>query len=126
MEYIFRIHNWAFPGILRFYRKVDETTVFSSPVSNDIDYTFFAGTPDDVISSYRVLTGGSPMMPLWALGYIHCRERFHSQQEILDVANRFRNDSLPVDMIVQDWQYWGNTDGMQCGLMKSIILILQL
>ena len=47
------------------------------------------------------------MMPLWALGYIHCRERFHSQQEILDVANRFRNDSLPVDMIVQDWQYWG-------------------
>ena len=47
------------------------------------------------------------MMPLWALGYIHCRERFHSQSELLDVANRFRKESLPVDMIVQDWQYWG-------------------
>lgn len=90
-----------------YYRKVDDTTVFSSPVSNGIDYTFFAGKPDEVISSYRELTGGIPMMPLWALGYIHCRERFHSQSELLDVANRFRKESLPVDMIVQDWQYWG-------------------
>lgn len=72
-----------------YYRKVDDTTVFSSPVSNGIDYTFFAGKPDEVISSYRELTGGIPMMPLWALGYIHCRERFHSQSELLDVANRF-------------------------------------
>lgn len=90
-----------------YYRKVDNTTVFSSPVSNGIDYTFFAGTPDEVISSYREVTGGIPMIPLWALGYIHCRERFHSQSELLDVANRFRKESLPVDMIVQDWQYWG-------------------
>lgn len=90
-----------------YYRKVDNTTVFSSPVSNGIDYTFFAGTPDEVISSYRQVTGGTPMMPLWALGYIHCRERFHSQSELLDVANRFRKESLPVDIIVQDWQYWG-------------------
>ena len=72
-----------------YYRKVDDTTVFSSPVSNGIDYTFFAGKPDEVISSYRELTGGIPMMPLWALGYIHCRELFHSQSELLDVANRF-------------------------------------
>lgn len=90
-----------------YYRKVDDTTVFCSPVSNGIDYTFFAGTPDEVITSYREVTGGIPMMPLWALGYIHCRERFHSQSELLDVANRFRKESLPVDMIVQDWQYWG-------------------
>lgn len=90
-----------------YYRKVDETTVFSSPVSGGIDYTFFAGTPDEVIASYREATGGIPMMPEWALGYIHCRERFHSQAELLDVANRFRKNSIPVDVMVQDWQYWG-------------------
>lgn len=90
-----------------YYRKVDDKTVFSSPVSNGVDYTFFAGTPDEVISSYRKVTGGIPMIPEWALGYIHCRERFHSQSELLDVANRFRKDSIPVDVIVQDWQYWG-------------------
>ena len=46
-------------------------------------------------------------MPQWALGYIHCRERFHSQDEILKTAQHFRQEELPVDVIVQDWQYWG-------------------
>lgn len=90
-----------------YYRKVDDTTVFRSPVSNGIDYTFFAGKADDVIASYRQVTGGCPMMPVWALGYIHCRERFHSQDELLQTAVRFRKENLPVDLMVQDWQYWG-------------------
>ena len=46
-------------------------------------------------------------MPSWALGYIHCRERFHSSDEILKTANRFRQEQMPVSMLVQDWQYWG-------------------
>ena len=41
------------------------------------------------------------------MGYIHCRERFHSQEEILTTAKRFRSEELPADVIVQDWQYWG-------------------
>jgi len=46
-------------------------------------------------------------MPVWAYGYIHCRERFHSSQEILDTAEEFRKRHLPLDVLVQDWQYWG-------------------
>jgi alpha-D-xyloside xylohydrolase len=46
-------------------------------------------------------------MPKWALGYIHCRERFHSSQEILETANRFKAEQMPVGMLVQDWQWWG-------------------
>ncbi|WP_308772672.1 TIM-barrel domain-containing protein [uncultured Bacteroides sp.] len=90
-----------------FFRKVDQTTTFRSPVSNGIDYTFFAGTADEVIASYRAVTGEVPMLPAWALGYIHCRERFHSQKELLETASRFRREKLPVDLMVQDWQYWG-------------------
>lgn len=90
-----------------FFRKVDQTTTFRSPVSNGIDYTFFAGTADEVITSYRAVTGEVPMLPAWALGYIHCRERFHSQKELLETASRFRREKLPVDLMVQDWQYWG-------------------
>lgn len=90
-----------------FFRKVDQTTTFRSPVSNGIDYTFFAGTADEVIASYRAVTGEVPMLPSWALGYIHCRERFHSQKELLETASRFRREKLPVDLMVQDWQYWG-------------------
>lgn len=90
-----------------YFRKVDNTTTFRSPVSNGVDYTFFAGTADEVIASYREATGEVPMLPEWALGYIHCRERFHSQKELLETASRFRKEKLPVDVMVQDWQYWG-------------------
>jgi alpha-D-xyloside xylohydrolase len=76
-------------------------------VAEAVDYTVFIGSPDEIIASYRELTGPSPLMPKWALGYIHCRERFHSSEEILQTANRFRSERLPLSLIVQDWQYWG-------------------
>lgn len=90
-----------------FYRKIDDTTTFSSPVADCVDYTVFSGTPDDVVAAYRKSTGAAPLMPLWSLGYIHCRERFHSQDELLATAGTFREKSIPLDVIVQDWQYWG-------------------
>ncbi len=91
-----------------FWRPSEDRTVLRSPVAEAIDYVVFAGpTPDDVIASYRQVTGPAPLMPLWAYGYIHCRERFHSSQEILDTAAAFRKRNLPLDVIVQDWQYWG-------------------
>ena len=90
-----------------FYNKVKDQTVFRSPVATQVDYTVFVGSADEVIAAYRELTGPAPLMPKWALGYIHCRERFHSSQEILETANRFKREKMPVDVLVQDWQYWG-------------------
>jgi len=90
-----------------YYKKVTDETVFRSPVATAVDYTVFVGSPDEVIASYRELTGQAPLMPAWALGYIHCRERFHSSEEILQTANRFRQEQMPVSVLVQDWQYWG-------------------
>ena len=90
-----------------YYNKVRETTVFRSPVASAVDYTVFSGSADEIIATYRQLTGECPLMPSWALGYIHCRERFHSSQEILETANHFRSLQMPVSVMVQDWQYWG-------------------
>lgn len=90
-----------------YWRRVTDETTFRSPVAQALDYTVFAGTADEVIGSYRELTGAVPMMPLWSLGYIHCRERYNTQQELLENAREFRKRKLPVDVIVQDWQYWG-------------------
>ena len=90
-----------------YYNKVKDETTFRSPVADAVDYTVFVGSADEVIAAYRELTGPSPLMPKWALGYIHCRERFHSSQEILETANHFRSEQMPIDVIVQDWQYWG-------------------
>ena len=90
-----------------YYNKVKDETTFRSPIADGVDYTVFVGTPDEIIATYRELTGECPLMPDWALGYIHCRERFHSSDEILQTANRFRREQLPLSMLVQDWQYWG-------------------
>ena len=90
-----------------YYRSVTDETSFRSPLAEAVDYTVFIGSADEVIATYRDLTGPCPLMPSWALGYIHCRERFHSSQEILETANRFRTEQMPVDVLVQDWQYWG-------------------
>ena len=90
-----------------YYNKVKDETTFQSPESTMVDYTVFIGSADEIIATYRELTGQCPPMPKWALGYIHCRERFHSSQEILETANRFKAEHLPISMIVQDWQYWG-------------------
>ncbi len=90
-----------------YYQKVSDEQVLRSPVSTGVDYTVFIGTPDEIIATYRQLTGPAPLMPRWALGYIHCRERFHSSDEILQTAHRFQQEQMPVDVLVQDWQYWG-------------------
>ena len=89
------------------YGLVRDETTFRSPLAEAVDYTVFVGTPDEIIATYRELTGQCPPMPEWALGYIHCRERFHSSEEILQTANRFKKEEMPISVIVQDWQYWG-------------------
>jgi alpha-D-xyloside xylohydrolase len=77
-------------------------------VGQAVDYYFFYGPElNRVVSDYRRLTGAAPLFPKWAYGYWQCRERYHSQQEILDTAAEFRKRKIPVDVLVQDWLYWG-------------------
>jgi len=85
-----------------------DTTVFRSTQGDLIDYTVFYG-PDfeKVIAGYRESTGAAPMLPRWAYGFWQCRERYSSSQEILDAVDGYRSRHIPMDLIVQDWQYWG-------------------
>lgn len=90
-----------------YWKKVDGSTTFRSPVATALDYTVFAGSADECVSSYRKLTGEAPEMPEWMFGYIHCRERYSSSEEILENAAGFKERNIPLDVIVQDWQWWG-------------------
>jgi alpha-D-xyloside xylohydrolase len=92
-----------------FARPLGDTTTFRSEVGDAIDYYFFYGpTADEIISDYRLATGGAPLFPEAAYGFWQCRERYSSQQQIVAAAEKFRAKKIPVDFIVQDWQYWGN------------------
>ncbi len=74
-----------------------------------VDYYFmYGGDADGVISCVRELTGDVPMAPLWTFGFMQSRERYKTQNEIVAVLNRYRKDGVPIDCMIQDWQYWGN------------------
>lgn len=78
----------------------------SSPAG--VDYYLVAGeTMDGVIAGYRRLTGPAPMLPKAAFGLFMSKERYKTQDELVGVVKRFRQDGFPLDYIVQDWQYWG-------------------
>jgi len=91
-----------------FGRPLADDTTFRSDYGQGIDYTVFYGPRlDDVVASYRTATGPAPLWPKWAYGFWQCRERYSSQQQLLDTAAEFRRRGIPADLIVQDWQYWG-------------------
>jgi alpha-D-xyloside xylohydrolase len=80
---------------------------WTSEAADTIDYYFMYGPElDGVIAGYRDLTGPAPMFGKWAFGFWQCKERYQSQQELLDVAGWYRAHHVPLDGIIQDWQYW--------------------
>lgn len=87
----------------------ENCTVFRSPHAKMIDYVVFYGpSADSVIKAYRNLSGNAPLFPLWAYGFWQCRERYTSGSHLVETVKEFRRRNLPMDVIVQDWQYWGN------------------
>jgi alpha-D-xyloside xylohydrolase len=93
-----------------------EGTSLWSDVGNNIDYYFISGrNMDAVISGYRELTGKVPMYGRWACGYWQSKEHYHTQAELMSVAQKYRKLKIPIDNMIQDWDYWNgakNWSGM--------------
>ena len=86
-----------------------QDTSFESSVGDAVDYYFmYGGNADGVIAQMRELTGEVPMFPYWTFGYWQSRERYKSQDEIVGVVKKYRELGVPLDGIIQDWQYWGD------------------
>lgn len=84
-----------------------EKVSFYSEMGDVIRYYFMTGdSMDDIISDYRTVTGKAQVMPKWSMGYWQSRERYKTQEELLDVLAEFRERHIPLDNIVQDWSYW--------------------
>ncbi len=82
---------------------------FNSEVGERVDYyVMVGGNSDGVIAEMRNISGQVPMFPLWTYGFWQSRERYKSQDELLAVLNQYRKDGVPIDGMIQDWQYWGN------------------
>jgi len=84
---------------------------FSSLAGKSIDYYFLYGPEmDAVIHEYRSMTGHTPLLPKWAYGFFQSKDRYVSLDEIRGIAQRYRQDHIPLDAMVQDW-FWWKTEG---------------
>ena len=72
-----------------------------------IDYYIIQGKQvDEIVAGYRKLTGKAVMLPRWTFGYVQSKERYETEEELLETALMFRERKIPLDCIVQDWKYW--------------------
>lgn len=80
---------------------------FESMLADQVDYYILYGPQmDQLIHEYRSMTGHAPLFPEWAYGFFQSKDRYKTQQEILDVAAGYRERHIPLDAIVQDWFWW--------------------
>ena len=98
---------WDNPSKTTFEPGFNEQTRWSSEVGDRVSFFVIAGqTVDEIYAGYRLLTGPTPLLPKAAYGYIQCKQRYASQDELLSVAKGYRDRHLPADVLVVDWFYY--------------------
>jgi alpha-D-xyloside xylohydrolase len=98
---------WDNPSQTRFVAAVNGRTSFQSNVGERVSFFVITGsTPDQIYSGYARVTGKTPIPPKAAFGLIQSKARYESQQEVLRVANTYRQKKYPLDVMVVDWFYW--------------------
>jgi alpha-D-xyloside xylohydrolase len=98
---------WNNTSPSRFNNRFPHELYLSSEVADSVDYYFLYGPEfDTIISAYREMTGAAPMFGKWAYGFWQSKNKYESQAELLGVAHKYRELSIPVDNIVQDWFWW--------------------
>ena len=82
---------------------------FDAEVGDGVDYYFmYGGSADGVIAQMRYLSGDVPMFPLWTYGFWQSKERYKTARETESIVDQYRALNVPLDGIIQDWQYWGS------------------
>jgi alpha-D-xyloside xylohydrolase len=98
---------WDNPSRTTIEPGFNEQTKWTSEVGTGVSFFVIAGsTTDEIYAGYRLLTGATPLLPKAAYGYIQCKQRYMTQQEVLDVAKGYRDRKLPADVLVVDWFYY--------------------
>ena len=98
---------WDNPSKTTIEPGFNEQTRWTSEVGDRVSFFVIAGkTADEIYAGYRLLTGPAPLLPKAAYGYIQCKQRYASQDEVLSIAKGYRDRHLPADVLVVDWFYY--------------------
>ncbi len=97
---------WNSASLGRYENHFQPKLALRAEVADAVDYYFFYGPEfDRIIAAYRTLTGPAPMLPLWAYGFWQSRYQYRTQQELLDVATKYRELKIPLDNLVLDFDW---------------------
>jgi alpha-D-xyloside xylohydrolase len=101
-------------GLMTFHDDAHGSYLWTD-TDDELDYYFIYGPEmGEVVSGFRTLTGRAPMLPRWAFGYAQSKERYKSQDELINVVKEYRKRQIPIDMIILDWMSWtGNLWGQK-------------
>lgn len=81
-------------------------TRWTSDTTRRIDYVVIGGTPKEAASTLADLTGHAPEMPHWATGFWQSRLRYETQEDLLEVARRYKKEGIPLSVIIADYFHW--------------------
>ena len=104
---------WDLYGPCDFSDNSSTGATFTTEAAHAVDYYVLVGSEtdgDEVVRRIRELTGKATMVPLWTYGYFQSKERYKSATETLGVLQKYRSLKVPIDCVVQDWQYWGDNN----------------
>ena len=104
---------WDLYGPCDFSDNSSTGATFKTEAAHAVDYYVLVGSEtdgDEVVRRMRELTGKATMVPLWTYGYFQSKERYQSATETLGVMQKYRSQKVPIDCVVQDWQYWGDNN----------------
>ncbi|MGA7340697.1 MAG: TIM-barrel domain-containing protein, partial [Terracidiphilus sp.] len=98
---------WNTASLTYFDNRYPQVFSLSSMAARAIDYYFIYGPElDEVIHSYRQMTGHVSLLPEWAYGFFQSKDSYRTQAEVLEIAGRYRTEHIPLDCIVQDGGWW--------------------
>lgn len=108
----FLLSSWGYgvlvdcASLIEFSDLGEESYLWCSAVDQFDWYFIGGGSLPGVVASYRQLTGTAPLPPKAALGYVQSRERYETQDQLLEVAQEFADREIPLATIVLDWETW--------------------
>lgn len=97
---------WNNPAVGRatFGKNMTEWTAMAT---QQMDYWICAkDTPKEILASYTDVTGHAPTFPENRMGLWQCKLRYRTQEEVLRVARKYREEGIPLDQIVIDFFHW--------------------
>ena len=98
---------WNTAALTYFDNRFPLEAKLTSIAGKSIDYYFFFGPEiDAILHKYRTMTGHAPLLPKWAYGFFQSKDRYVSLDEIREIAQRYRQEHIPLDAVVQDWFWW--------------------